>query len=68
MECHIPTTMLDTGLALHTPSFLVIDSTKGELVMLKMDGMQKKEEESMFEEWTKELEKELSNFWTEFLK
>ena len=67
----MPTTLLDTGLALgpqESPPLLVAHSIKGESVMLKMDGMQKKEEDHMFEEWTKELEKELSNFWTEFLK
>ena len=67
----MPTTLLDTGLALGPPEslpLLVAHSTRGELIMLKMDGMQKKEEDNMFEEWAKELGKELSNFWTEFLK
>jgi hypothetical protein len=35
--------------------------------MLKEDGMQKKEEDKMFEMWTKTLEEQLPSFWNEFL-
>jgi len=36
--------------------------------MYKSDGMQKRDNDKSFEIWTKELEKELPNFWNEFLK
>ena len=36
--------------------------------MLKINGMQKKEEDVFFELWTKELREDLSNFWSEFFK
>ena len=39
---------------------------RGEKSMLKLDEI--KDEDKFFELWTKELEKELSGFWNEFLK
>jgi hypothetical protein len=35
--------------------------------MFKIDGMQNKKEDKMFEMWTKTLEKQLPSFWNEFL-
>lgn len=43
-------------------------SQEGEGKMYKLDRMQKSEDDKSFEIWTKELEKELPNFWNEFLK
>jgi hypothetical protein len=36
--------------------------------MYKLDKIQKYDNDKSFEIWTKELEKELPNFWNEFLK
>lgn len=36
--------------------------------MLKLDGMGNIEDDKFFELWTKKLEKELPNFWNDFLE
>jgi len=39
---------------------------RGDIIMFKLDGA--KDNDKNFELWTKELEKELTDFWNDFLK
>lgn len=36
--------------------------------MFRLDGMQNINDDKIFELWAKELEKELTSFWNDFLK
>ena len=46
--------------------FIAYQTRRGDIIMFKLDGI--KDTDKIFELWTKELEKELSGFWNDFLK